>query len=41
MKWKQTNWKEILLIRLIKQISSIYKDTTEKNEKKKMINPMQ
>lgn len=31
MKWKQTNWKEILLTQLIKQIYSIYKDTTEKN----------
>lgn len=30
MKWKQTNWKEMLLTQLIKQIYSIYKDTTEK-----------
>lgn len=34
MKWKQTNWKEILLIQLIKQIYSIYKDTTERMEQK-------
>lgn len=27
----KTNWKEILLTQLIKQIYLIYKDTTEKN----------